>query len=161
MLVVGVLMLAVRAQEKPEGKSAAKSGSQATKPAATSGTQTPQAGSTPAADNAQPPAAAEGGSLSNAPPDSKEVELLKGSKPVYPIEAQRNGIQGEVLLKVFISERGNVDNVEVERGDPVLVPAAVDAAKKWKFKPATLNGNLIRSVVPVAVSFAQPLAWHP
>jgi len=61
--------------------------------------------------------------------------LIKGRKPVYPLAASEKNLQGEVWLKLHILESGDVDGVEVVSGNPILAQAAVEAARKWKFKP--------------------------
>jgi len=73
--------------------------------------------------------------------DSRTLEPIKVEKAVYPPEAALKGIQGEVWLKLLVSETGDVKDVWVISGDPVLVKAAVEAAKKSKFKPFIKNGK--------------------
>jgi|CZKJ01.1.fsa_nt_gi TonB family protein len=88
---------------------------------------------------------------SAAPPaDSTKLEPIKIEKAAYPWEAQEKQLQGQVWVKILVSEAGDVENVEVISGDPVLAKSAVDAAKKWKFKP------FIKSGKPVPVSTKLP-----
>lgn len=56
--------------------------------------------------------------------------------PVYPDIARRMGISGTVKLSVVIATNGTVKNTTAVGGHPVLVNAAMDAVKKWKFEPA-------------------------
>lgn len=60
--------------------------------------------------------------------------IEKKVEPVYPKTAYDSNIEGEVVVKVLVNRQGNVIESCVERGHPLLVSAAVDAAKKWKFK---------------------------
>jgi TonB family protein len=83
--------------------------------------------------------------------DSTKLEPLTIQKAIYPTEAAQKGIQGQVWVKLLVSETGDVENVEVVSGDPVLAKAAVDAVKKWKFKPFIKNGK------PVKISTKMPL----
>lgn len=55
-------------------------------------------------------------------------------EPVYPKTAYDSNIEGEVVIKVLVNRQGYVVETCVERGEPLLVSAAVDASKKWKFK---------------------------
>ena len=56
--------------------------------------------------------------------------------PSYPDLARRLGIRGKVKVIVVVGANGNAKDARVVGGNPVLVSAAVDAAKKWKFEPA-------------------------
>jgi len=60
--------------------------------------------------------------------------------PVYPSTALQAGIQGFVLLNVRIDKDGNVADVTLVGGHPLLVQAAIDAVKQWKYQPFLLNG---------------------
>jgi TonB family protein len=73
--------------------------------------------------------------------DSTKLEPIKRQRATYPSEAREQRIQGEVVVKILISETGDVENAEVVGGDPILAKSAVDAAKKWKFKPFIKNGK--------------------
>lgn len=57
--------------------------------------------------------------------------------PVYPDIARRMSISGTVKLVVVVGTGGSVKSAKVLGGHPVLVGAALDAMKKWKFEPAT------------------------
>jgi len=83
-------------------------------------------------------------------PDSTKLEFIKGEKAVYPPAAKAKKLQGQVWLRLDVSETGDVEDVEVLSGDPILTEAAVKAAKTWKFKPFIRNGQ------PVKVSHKFP-----
>lgn len=61
--------------------------------------------------------------------------------PVYPLEARRKKIEGIVLVRVSLSERGTVDKAIPlpPRNNPLLEEAALEAIQKWKFKPGILT----------------------
>lgn len=86
--------------------------------------------------------------------DSKGLVVIKIKKAVYPIEAREQQIQGRVWVNAFIAETGDVERVEVVSGDPLLVDAAADAVKKWKFKPYIKGGKAIKVNVKFPVDFA-------
>ena len=75
--------------------------------------------------------------------------------PDYPLEEVREGITGKVLLQITMSADGDQIDIKIERSSHSrhLDGAAVDAAKKWKFKPAHGNGKAAQSVVRVPVDF--------
>ncbi|HEY6413518.1 MAG TPA: energy transducer TonB [Edaphobacter sp.] len=55
--------------------------------------------------------------------------------PVYPELAHRMHVGGKVVLLVEIQPDGSVSDTKVESGHALLVPAAQDAVRKWKFTP--------------------------
>ena len=69
-----------------------------------------------------------------------EAEITRKIKtrvaPVYPDIARRFNISGVVRLVVVVAANGNVKSTKVLGGHPVLVNAAEDAVRKWKFEPA-------------------------
>lgn len=89
-----------------------------------------------------------------SPPDSTKLELVKGAKAVYPLAAAEKQLQGQVWLTLHISETGDVGDVDVVSGDPILVQAAVEAAKKWKFKPYVKNGHPVKVLYKTPFDFA-------
>jgi TonB family protein len=56
--------------------------------------------------------------------------------PTYPNIARRLDITGTVRVQVVVSPSGDIENSTVVGGHPLLVKAAMDALKKWKFEPA-------------------------
>jgi TonB family protein len=56
--------------------------------------------------------------------------------PTYPDIARRMSITGKVKLSVVIAANGNVKEAKVIGGHPILVNAAMDAVKRWKYEPA-------------------------
>ena len=56
--------------------------------------------------------------------------------PTYPDIARRMNISGTVKLVVVVSPNGTVKSTKVMGGHPLLVSAAEDAVKKWKFESA-------------------------
>ena len=65
--------------------------------------------------------------------------LITKVDPSYPPEAERQRVDGTVVLRVNIDKNGNVSKVEPVTGHPLLIPAAVDAVRQWKYKPYLLN----------------------
>ena len=57
--------------------------------------------------------------------------------PNYPEIARKLGLSGTVKLEVVVLPNGNVKDTKVIGGHPILVSAAVDAVKKWKFEAAS------------------------
>jgi TonB family protein len=86
--------------------------------------------------------------------DSAKLVPIKTEPPIYPLVAQKQGIQGQVWVKISVNERGSVDKVDVISGDPALTKAAADAAKKWRFQPFIKNGKAIKVTAQMPVDFA-------
>ena len=76
---------------------------------------------------------------------------VKSSAPVYPAIAAKMRIEGTVKLEATIDPDGSVSDVKVVSGHQLLVQAAVDAVKKWKYEAADA-----KSTQSVSVDFALP-----
>jgi TonB family protein len=83
------------------------------------------------------------------------VKLVSQVPPVYPANAQQNGIQGAVVLQGVIAKEGNLLSVEVlsKSVDPELAQAARDAVSQWRYEPTLLNGQPIEVVTTITVNF--------
>jgi periplasmic protein TonB len=73
--------------------------------------------------------------------------------PAYPPMARQLGMQGEVEVEAKITEDGSVESVKPLTGNPVLLNAAVAAAKQWKFTPFTNDGKPTKAMAPISFSF--------
>ncbi len=76
-------------------------------------------------------------------------------KPTYPSAARMARASGKVEVQVLINELGNVVSAKAVSGHPLLQPAAVEAAKKSKFRmtllsgiPVKVNGIIVYNFVP-------------
>jgi TonB family protein len=67
--------------------------------------------------------------------------LLHRVEPEYPEQAREQNIEGTVVLDLWVSADGAVQQVRAISGNPVLVPAAIAAAKQWQFSPHTIDGK--------------------
>jgi len=84
----------------------------------------------------------------------QEAKLVYKQSVSYPVLALKAHISGVVVLRITVDEEGNVTDIKVVNGHPVLVPAAVDAVSRWKYKPTLLNGQPVPVIATVAVNFA-------
>ena len=75
--------------------------------------------------------------------------------PKYPPRAYQQGVEGTEILIVDVDAEGNVTNVSVERSsrNRDLDRAAMEAARKWRFNLATVNGQKAAGRVRVPVNF--------
>jgi TonB family protein len=72
-------------------------------------------------------------------PALAQGELSRKAKtkvaPAYPDLARRMNIVGTVKVQVTVLPNGSLKDTKVVGGNPLLVNAAMDALKKWKFEP--------------------------
>ena len=83
----------------------------------------------------------------------EQALIVSKVQPEYPDDAKAQRIQGAVQLKAIIDRDGNVANLQLISGDPVLAPAAIEAVKQWKYRPYLFNGNPIEVETTVTVNF--------
>jgi periplasmic protein TonB len=79
--------------------------------------------------------------------------LVRKVNPTYPPLARQARIQGVVILQAQISKEGNIENLQLISGHPMLAPAAIEAVKQWKYKPYLLNGEPVEVETQVQVNF--------
>jgi periplasmic protein TonB len=82
--------------------------------------------------------------------------ILKRVSPEYPMQARQLRIEGMVQLEATVAKDGKVKDVRVVSGHPILARAAVDAVKRWKYKPYLLNGAPIEIDTEITVNFKLP-----
>ena len=82
-----------------------------------------------------------------------ESNIRRKVSPVYPAEAVVNHVQGDVILRGTIDTEGNMVDVKPVKGDPMLIDAAMQAVKQWKYKPYTLNGRPVVVETTIKISF--------
>jgi TonB family protein len=83
----------------------------------------------------------------------QSAKLISQAKPVYPPLAKQARISGTVNLAVIISADGNVTDIRVISGHPLLIPAALEAVKDWKYSPTLLNGEPVEVSTQVDINF--------
>ena len=80
--------------------------------------------------------------------------LIHKVEPPYPTIAKAARIQGDVVLKAIIDKEGNIVNLQLMSGHPMLVPAALDAVRQWHYRPYLLNGQPVEVETTITVIFA-------
>jgi periplasmic protein TonB len=76
--------------------------------------------------------------------------------PTYPADAREQNVEGTVTLHLAIDSSGTVQSVKPLDGPAILIPAAVAAAKNWRFLPALLNGQPVETEQDVKIDFRLP-----
>lgn len=89
------------------------------------------------------------------PPTSHMMEgnLILRVQPDYPSLARQVRVQGQVVLRAIISREGTIEKLQVLSGHPMLVQAAVDAVRQWRYRPYVLNGESVEVETEVKVNF--------
>jgi TonB family protein len=73
--------------------------------------------------------------------------------PVYPLEARRVRLEGNVVLEAMVTAQGRVEDLKVISGNPLLAQAAMDAVNQWRYTPYLLNGEPVRKEIRITISF--------
>jgi protein TonB len=79
--------------------------------------------------------------------------LIRRVEPAYPTLARSARVQGEVVLSAIINVNGEIENLQLVSGHPMLVPAALTAVKQWRYKPYLLNGQPTEVETTITVIF--------
>ena len=90
-------------------------------------------------------------------PAPKIPALVSKVEPTYPEEAKKQGIEGDVVVKVTIDENGNVTNAEIVKSpNELLNDAALGAVKQWKYE-APKEGEATTFEATVSFKLEKPV----
>jgi len=91
------------------------------------------------------------------PAEEQRQRLAHSVHPAYPEIARRARIEGRVRLQVLVSREGEVEDVKVISGHPLLAQAAADAVREWRYEPARVNDKVVPVVTTVSRPRSRPL----
>jgi protein TonB len=83
-----------------------------------------------------------------------EGNLIQRVQPEYPALAKQARIQGTVVLRAVISREGTIQDLQVISGHPLLVQAAINAVRQWRYRPYYLNDQPVEVETQVTVNFS-------
>jgi TonB family protein len=85
--------------------------------------------------------------------DAAKQNLLTSVQPDYPPLAKSAHIVGIINVEIAIDSTGNVSVLRLISGHPMLAPAALEAIRKWKYKPFQINGQTaaVRTEVQISI----------
>jgi protein TonB len=85
----------------------------------------------------------------------RKPRVLRPVTPVYPLDAQRKGIEGKVVLRFVVDENGQVKDPEVIKAEPtgVFEQAALAAIIKYRFDPAVVNDKKVKCFAVLPIGF--------
>jgi protein TonB len=81
------------------------------------------------------------------------AKILAQPQPTYPALAVQARIEGNVVLHAIIDREGRVSELQVVSGHPLLVQAALDAVRRWRYQPTELNHEPVEVDTTITVSF--------
>lgn len=86
----------------------------------------------------------------------KRGALLKRVEPEYPEFARQQNISGTVTIEATVGVDGRVESVRVVSGPKLLVQAAINAVRQWRYSPTLLDGKAIETEVVISLEFHLP-----
>ena len=87
--------------------------------------------------------------------------LMQKAQPVYPSSAWYSGVTGKVLLQATVSRLGTVEKVQYVNGPGIFRQAAIDAVKRWRFRPYLIDSVPREFQTTIEVAFDQKSASNP
>lgn len=82
-----------------------------------------------------------------------EGNLVRKVEPLYPSMAKQLHVQGAVIIKAWISRDGLIEREQIESGHPLLVSAALDAVRQWRYRPYYLNHEPVEVETEITMNF--------
>jgi protein TonB len=89
-------------------------------------------------------------------PGELQKHLEQSVAPVYPEVARKAGIEGDVVLRTYVSSNGRVTGLKAVSGPPLLTRAAIEAVRQWRYQPVMINGRPTNVVTTFIVAFRLP-----
>ena len=81
------------------------------------------------------------------------AKLLNQVTPAYPVAAKAVRVQGAVRLNAVVGKDGMVREITLISGHPLLVQAAMRAARQFMYRPTYLNGEAVEVDTVIEVQF--------
>lgn len=85
------------------------------------------------------------GVIGNLQGQEGQGEIVRRAKskvePVYPALARKMNLSGTVKVEIVVAANGTVKDAKVVGGHPVLATAALEAVRKWRFEPASIESS--------------------
>jgi len=84
----------------------------------------------------------------------KRPELMASVAPVYPAEMRKAKIEGTVTVLFILNEEGRPEEAHIDRSSrSEFERPALDAVRKWKFKPGMKDGQAVRTYMKLPIRF--------
>lgn len=82
------------------------------------------------------------------------ASLINKVQPNYPQVAKAAQVSGTVVLHAIISKDGSIEKLQVVSGPSLLMTAAMNAVKQWRYHPTLLNGQAVEVDTTIDVVFS-------
>jgi protein TonB len=82
------------------------------------------------------------------------ASLVRKVQPIYPQIARTAHVSGTVVLHAIIAKDGTIQELQYVSGPPLLMRAAMDAVREWRYKPTLLNGEPVEVDTTISVVFS-------
>jgi len=83
----------------------------------------------------------------------KPAKLLHAVQPIYPPDAMRNYITGDVRIEAEVDKQGHIGAMKILLGPKQFRKVAMDALRQYEYAPATQGGKPVASKVTVTIKF--------
>ena len=83
----------------------------------------------------------------------ESASLVNKVPPQYPTIAKTAHVSGTVVLHAIISKDGSIEELQFVSGPPLLMTAALDAVKQWRYRATMLNGQSVEVDTTIDVVF--------
>jgi TonB family protein len=83
-------------------------------------------------------------------------QLFYHVDPIYPSEAERQGIEGTVEVRATVGRDGRIQTARAVRGPQQLAWVALNTVREWRYKPSLMDGQPVESEVDVKMTFRLP-----
>jgi TonB family protein len=80
-------------------------------------------------------------------------QLLSRVDPVYPEDAKAQRIEGAVKLHAIIGPDGTIASIESRGGPALLIPAATDAVRQWRYTPSSVGSQPVEAEEDITITF--------
>jgi TonB family protein len=74
-------------------------------------------------------------------------------RPKYPKEARKKKIEGPVVMRATVALDGNLKDITVVSGNPILADAALEAVRQWRYQSSKINGEPVEAEHEITVTF--------
>jgi protein TonB len=81
------------------------------------------------------------------------ARIVYQPKPEYPELARMTRTEGAVEFEAVIGKDGTIEQLKVLKGHPLLVKAALEAVRQWRYQPTLLNGEPVEVITEITVNF--------
>jgi TonB family protein len=78
---------------------------------------------------------------------------IEMARPAYPPQAKAERISGVVRLRATVGEDGAIHSLAAVSGPAILVEAALEAVRQWKYTPVSMGGKPVEAIVDIDVNF--------